>query len=48
MLPLGIIEFLHSYIVYVFRLIGIEAKTHNDLSIWLKSGNDGVLRLVTS
>ena len=48
MLPLGIIEFLYSYIVSVFSLIDIEAKTHNDLSIWLKSSNDWVVRLVTS
>ena len=48
MLPWRIIEFPHSYIVHVFHLIGIEMKTHNDLNIWLKPGNDWVLRLVTS
>ena len=48
MLPLGIKKFLHSCIVYDFCLIGEEAKTRNEPSIWLKSGNDCVLRLVTS
>ena len=35
MLPLGIKKFLHSCIVYDFCLIGEEAKTRNEPSIWL-------------
>ena len=48
MIPLDIKEFLHSCIVYVFCLTGEGAKTRIELSIWLKSGDDRVLRLVTS
>ena len=48
MLPLGIKEFLHSCIVHLFCPTGEEAKPRNEPIIWLKSGNDWVLRLVTS
>ena len=48
MSPLGVIELLHLSIAYVFQLIGIEVKTHNDLNIWLNSGGDWVVRFVAS